>query len=92
MTEKEKIITSICKVFEDGRGSIRGIAESCLSRVDDFNSEDDIIHSMDAELIYSDDQWEILRYYCDINNANYDYSIECFINDLLRCASLICSL
>jgi len=92
MTEQGKIIKAINEVFEYGGDNIRGIAEMCLSRVDDFSSEEDVIQSMNDALIYTDDQWEILKYYCDIKDANFYNAMEEFTNDLLRCADIINSL
>lgn len=83
----EKVILTEAKIMEAiyetfGRCEIAGIVENIIDRIEDYDDYDDILQSLDDELIYFDDQWEILKYYCNPQNADWDYAIELFINDL----------
>ena len=62
------------KVFE--------IAELIFERMEE-PTEEELQYSMDTELIYDEDLWEIMKYYQRPNEANYDEAMEEFYNDLL---------
>ena len=62
------------KVFE--------IAELIFERMEE-PTEEELQYSMDTELIYDEDLWEIMKYYQRPNEANYEGAMEEFYNDLL---------
>lgn len=53
-----------------------------LDRVENPNDYDDIIQAVDDELIYYKDQRTILKEYCNPVEANWNYAIESFIQDI----------
>lgn len=58
------------------------IAESIFERMKE-PTEEELQYSMDLELIFDDDLWEIMKYYQRPNEANFDEAMEEFYNDLL---------
>ncbi len=62
------------KVFE--------IAELIFERMEE-PTEEELQYSMDTELIYDEDLWEIMKYYQRPNEANYEDAMDEFYNDLL---------
>ena len=62
------------KVFE--------IAELIFERME-VPTEEELQYSMDTELIYDEDLWEILKYYQRPSEANFNDAMEEFYNDLL---------
>lgn len=66
---------------------INGIAENVLSRIDDDELEDNVYdavaYAMNDELIYTDDQWAMIREYCTPHDASFDDAWFMFENDLV---------
>lgn len=78
------IMNVLYKTFTGwGSSDVIGIAENVLSRMED-NTEDELYQALDDELIYTDDQWSIMKYYCSPESADLDEAIELFINDLSK--------
>ncbi len=61
---------------------VADIAQNILDRMDDEyyeeGFEEDILNCLDAELIYTDDQWAILAGYCTPQEANFTDAMEEF--------------
>ena len=62
------------KVFE--------IAALIFERMEE-PTEEELQYSMDTELIYDEDLWEIMKYYQRPSEANFNEAMEEFYNDLL---------
>lgn len=58
------------------------IIANILERVDDFNDTDSIYNAMDEELIYTCDQWTVIEYYCDPQNASFENALDSLYGDL----------
>lgn len=69
--------------------TVGDIARAIIDRVEFDEIEDDselydaIYHAMDDELIYTDDLWEIMKYYQTPENANLTDAISYLLDDLL---------
>ena len=59
------------------------IAEDIAERVENPNDSESIMQALDDGLIYTRDQWEVLAYYCSPSDADFDYAMERFANDLV---------
>ena len=74
-----------------GYGEIAGIAERVLDRyqsnIEDGTKDehDALIQAMDDELIYTADQWEIMKYYCTPQDADLTEAFMQFETDLMQC-------
>ncbi len=64
-----------------------GTVEGILGRIDDYNDEEDIMGAIDDELIYDDDQWEVMKHYQRPSEANFNEAIEYLIDDIFAIAS-----
>ena len=65
---------------------INGIAEAVLNRIDEDEMDepyDAVFDAMNDELIYTEDQWAMIEYYCTPQDANYDSAWDSFEYDLL---------
>ena len=62
------------KVFE--------IADLIFERMEE-PTEEELQYSMDTELIYDEDLWEIMKYYQRPSEANFNEAMDEFYNDLL---------
>lgn len=66
---------------------INGIAEHVLMRIDDDELKDNVYDAvacaMDDELIYTDDQWAMIREYCTPHDASFSDAWFMFENDLV---------
>lgn len=66
------------------------IVANVLDRIDDFTSDEDIYQSVDDELIYTQDQWTILEFYCaSPAEADWDSAYSDFLGDIMALASKI---
>ena len=66
---------------------VADIAEAIFERMRDYEEEDieeALSQSMDDELIYDEDLWEIMKYYQRPTEANFNEAMEEFYNDLLE--------
>lgn len=68
--------------------TVGDIARAIIDRVEFSEIEDDelydaIYHAMDDELIYTDDLWEIMKYYQTPESANLTDAISYLLDDLL---------
>lgn len=74
-----------------GYGDMAGLAENILDRIDVDDVKDDayeaLYQAMDDGMIYTDDQWIMIRYYCTPQDANYNTAWEAFEGDLMNCLS-----
>ncbi len=52
----------------------------------DSTDTDELWNAMDDELIYTADQWEIMKYYCTPDTANFTEAYDAFYSDL--CAAI----
>ena len=66
-----------------GFGEIKKIAESIIERME-APTEEELQQAMDDELIYTDDQWEIMKHYQNPEEANFNEAMEEFYNDLVE--------
>jgi hypothetical protein len=75
------------KLVRHFNGDFAGIAENVLSRIDADEIEKDpyeaVLQAMDDELIYTEDQWAMIEYYCTPQNADFNGAWEDFANDLM---------
>lgn len=67
---------------------ITNIAKEILTRAsederDDIDIYDKIVEALDNCLMYYDDQWEIMHFYQNPADANFQNAIEEFLSDLL---------
>ena len=63
------------------------LAEDILSRYIDMNDEDEydrLYQAMDEGLIYTADQWEMIKYYCTPANADFNNAWDDFTSDLMK--------
>lgn len=73
-----------------GCDSIQDIADLIYLRIDEdeVNDSNDlydaIIDALNDEVIYYNQQWTILEFYCLPQDANWNDAIELFIDDLLQ--------
>ena len=64
---------------------MKQIIENTLSRLDIKKAkEKDIFQAIYDELILTDDQWELVKFYCDIENASLNEAFEMFTLDMLK--------
>ena len=66
---------------------INGIAEAVLSRIDEDELDDvydAVYQAMDDELIYTDDQWAMIREYCTPHDASFSDAWDMFESDLVN--------
>ena len=70
-----------------GFGKLADIASEILDRAgydrEEADASEKIIDALNDSLIYSDDQWEIMKAYQNPEEANFQNALEYFINDLL---------
>lgn len=70
--------------FEDY--NVEAIAETIIDYVNDIDVEIELIEkiydAINNVLIYYSDQWNILEHYCSPQDANFDYALECFVQDI----------
>lgn len=64
-----------------GCSEIIGIAENVLGRMDSTDT-DELWDAMDDEMIYTADQWEVMKYYCTPDKADLMEAYDSFYNDL----------
>lgn len=65
------------------------LIDNILSRVDNPNDDEDILQAIDDELIYYDDQWLVIKEYCFPQEANWNNSIDQFIQDIFSISATI---
>lgn len=80
----KEIENSIYKNFDM---DVSAIAEDIISRIDFDNIEEDdlwdeLLSAIDDSLIYTEDQWSIIKFYCSPSNADFSYAMEEFENEL----------
>ena len=66
--------------------NIYGLAESILMRIDELSEDvyEDVWQAMDDGMIYTEDQWDMLKYYCTPSNADFNDAWGSFEADLIR--------
>lgn len=54
-------------------------------RIDELSEDvyEDVWQAMDEGMIYTEDQWDMLKYYCTPSNADFNSAWEDFENDLV---------
>ena len=76
----------VVRYFERATDDFFDLVDDIIDRIDedDFISDsyEAVWEAIDNGVIYYDDQWEILKHYCDPKNADWDYAIEEFANDI----------
>lgn len=80
----KEIENSIYKNFDM---DVSAIADDIISRIDFDNVTEDnlwdgLLGAIDDSLIYTEDQWSIIKFYCSPSNANFSYAMEEFENEL----------
>ena len=65
-----------------GFGEVEKIAEIIIERME-APTEEELQYARDIELIYDEDLWEIMKYYQNPSEANFNEAMEEFYNDLL---------
>ena len=55
--------------------------------MDDDNMTDYLYDSINDNLIYYDDMWNVLKCYCSPEEADWNYAVDEFTNELLDCIS-----
>lgn len=76
--------SKLCEKF--GYGEFVGIAENVLDRIDAEeleNVEEAVFNAMNDALIYYDDQWDMMKYYCSPQTADFDSAWNDFYDDLI---------
>lgn len=72
-----------------GYNDMAGLAESILNRIDLDDLKEDaygaLFQAMDEGMIYTEDQWTMIEYYCTPSDANYNTAWEMFESDLMAC-------
>ena len=65
---------------------INGLAEGVLNRIDELTDDvyEDIWQAMNDELIYTEDQWIMIKSYCTPQEADFNYAWESFEADLIQ--------
>ena len=58
------------------------VVADVIDRIDNFKDEDDIREAIDSALIYCADQWEVLQFYCNPQDANWNDALELFNEDI----------
>lgn len=66
-----------------GFGEVEKIAEMVIERME-APTEEELWQAIDDSLIYYDDQWEIMKYYQNPEEANFNEAMEEFYNDLVE--------
>ena len=61
---------NICQYLNDG--DYEDLNDAIMSELDNF-------------LIWTDNQWDLLKYYCDPSDCDLSSAIDEFINDLYSC-------
>lgn len=51
----------------------------------DYDWEEILPSEIDNSLMYYSDQWEILENYCSPTDANWEYALERYIDDVFTC-------
>lgn len=86
---KEKTISNLSQIMS---WKAYSVAENVIDRVEDFEDEnselyDEICQAVDDELIYTEDQWDIIANYIepyDITNTSYCDIINEFIEEIFN--------
>ena len=71
-------------------GDFQAVAENVLLRIDEVNEgtiDDDLWQAMNDELIYTEDQWSMIAYYCTPQNADFNSAWDDFYADLRNAIS-----
>lgn len=53
-----------------------------LDRVEDLHDSDDIYETIESTLIYTDDEWLVLKHYCTPADANWYKALESLESDV----------
>lgn len=77
------------KLDELGIYSLIDIVTNILDRIDNPNDDEDIFQAIDDEIIYYDDQWKIIKAYCNPTTANWEFAIEEFTSAIFSLTSLL---
>lgn len=78
-----------------GFGEIRNIADTIIDRAEGNMAEytndphEAIMDAVNDGLIYTSDQWEVMKAYQNPQNANFDEAVEEFMNDLNDCVEVL---
>lgn len=65
------------------------VVANILDRVDDFMDEEEIYDAVDSALIYTEDQWTVLKHYCSPDNADFNEALDELYSDLIAIAGEI---
>lgn len=75
----ENLETLLIEKF--GTGEVEKIAEFIIEWME-APTEEELLNSINNNLIYYDDQWEIMKHYQNPEEANFNEAMEEFYNDL----------
>ena len=87
LRKEEKIMKKNCVTNYDWTNSNLAIdiAEKVCDAINGGEYEelsDAVIGEIDLEMIWTDNQWEILKYYCTPEDADLQYAYECLIDEV----------
>lgn len=63
---------------------------SCAMEYEGLNEDnvyDAVCDAIDNDLVYYDDQWNVLKYYCVPSEANWEKALDEFTNDIANIVS-----
>ena len=81
---ENKIYDAVQNHFKDSTydSNFFELVTSLVERVDNYSDDEDIWSSLDEGLIYYNDQWTVLEYYCTPQDASWDEAFEALYNDV----------
>lgn len=82
-------ITEIRQYFEYGRDEFFDVVDDVLTGIENLGDDDCIMQGISDNLIYSDDEWEVLRHYCSAQEADWNEAYYSFVDDIYGVASYI---
>lgn len=82
---------AIYDTFQTGSDKFIDIVRDLVDRVDNYEDEEDIMRAIDDGLIYTEDQWEVMKHYQSPSDANFNDAMESLISDIFAICSTIAS-
>lgn len=86
---KETYITEIKYYFGYGRYQFYDVVDTILTGIENLGDEDCIMQGIGDNLIYLDDEWEVLRHYSDARTADWNQAYSEFVDDIIGVVSYI---
>lgn len=84
---EERIYKAVIRYFDyRGTDSFFDLVTDLIDRIDEEDFAEDeyeaIWQAIDEGLIYTEDQWEVLKHYCTPAEANFDEALEYLAQDI----------